>query len=441
MTHDRTAAVAGVPVHEDGVECVTGSAACDVMLAGVALHDRPRPPTRRPRDRRQQILAAAAERFRTSGYHNVGMTEIADSVGITGPALYRHFRGKQDLLAATLGAAADQLAADLDGLADLDEALRALGSRAVERRATGVLWQREARHLPAQTRAGLRTRLVEAVQPLRTAIAEDRPALGRDQHDLLLWAVLAVFASPGYHAVPVEVGRLQTLLVDAARAVCRTYQPPPGGDRGAATPVPALDVLLPVSRREAVLTAATRLFTARGYRNVGMDDVGAAAGITGASVYHHFAGKGAILQAVLTRCLEALMFDLTRVFDATADPGEALDMVLESFVRTSIERGRVVGALLDEIVSLPADARESIRQAQRTYVAEWAGLLARHRPDVPEGEARALVHAAIVVVASLLRTRHVAARPTLDLELVGLGRAVLGLYGPAEPAGRALAGR
>ena len=48
---------------------------------------------RRPRDRRQQILAAAAERFRASGYHNVGMTEIADAVGVAGPAMYRHVGG------------------------------------------------------------------------------------------------------------------------------------------------------------------------------------------------------------------------------------------------------------------------------------------------------------------------------------------------------------
>ena len=58
--------------------------------------------SRAPRtpNRKQQILESAADQFRRSGYHNVGLNEIADAVGLTGPAIYRHFRGKQDLLEA-----------------------------------------------------------------------------------------------------------------------------------------------------------------------------------------------------------------------------------------------------------------------------------------------------------------------------------------------------
>ena len=62
-----------------------------------------RPPAtatrRRTHDRRAQISAIAAELFSERGYHGVGLGEIASAAGITGPAIYRHFRNKQDILA------------------------------------------------------------------------------------------------------------------------------------------------------------------------------------------------------------------------------------------------------------------------------------------------------------------------------------------------------
>src|SRR3712207_7203981 len=49
------------------------------------------------------------------------------------------------------------------------------------------------------------------------------------------------------------------------------------------------------SRREQILQAAAQLFAERGSRAVGVDDVGAAVGVTGPAIYRHFAGKDAML--------------------------------------------------------------------------------------------------------------------------------------------------
>jgi AcrR family transcriptional regulator len=54
------------------------------------------------RDRRAQILAAAAELFARRGYRGVSIGDLGASVGLTGPALYRHFSGKEALLAEIL---------------------------------------------------------------------------------------------------------------------------------------------------------------------------------------------------------------------------------------------------------------------------------------------------------------------------------------------------
>ncbi|MDQ2682539.1 MAG: TetR/AcrR family transcriptional regulator [Chloroflexota bacterium] len=54
-------------------------------------------------DGRERILDEARNQFLTKGYAATSMQEIADAVGMTKPALYYHFRDKQDLLVAVLG--------------------------------------------------------------------------------------------------------------------------------------------------------------------------------------------------------------------------------------------------------------------------------------------------------------------------------------------------
>ena len=44
------------------------------------------------------ILSAAAELFRVQGYASTSMQEIADAVGLSRPALYYHFKNKEELL-------------------------------------------------------------------------------------------------------------------------------------------------------------------------------------------------------------------------------------------------------------------------------------------------------------------------------------------------------
>src|SRR5207249_4269750 len=102
----------------------------------------------------------------------------------------------------------------------------------------------------------------------------------------------------------------ETHLTNMASAVVRTKalprtEPRAAGGNGAAGTVRA-------SRREVVLAAATELFAQRGYASVRMEDVGAAAGIAGPSVYEHFAGKADLLMATLTRGAEWLQLGMSR---------------------------------------------------------------------------------------------------------------------------------
>ncbi len=49
---------------------------------------------------KRKIVEAAFTRFLRKGYHGTTMGEIAESLGVTKPSLYRYFPGKEDLFAA-----------------------------------------------------------------------------------------------------------------------------------------------------------------------------------------------------------------------------------------------------------------------------------------------------------------------------------------------------
>jgi AcrR family transcriptional regulator len=62
--------------------------------------------------RRQELLAIAADQFAAFGFHNVTVDDIGRAAGISGPALYHHFSGKEALLGEMLVSISQQL---LDG--------------------------------------------------------------------------------------------------------------------------------------------------------------------------------------------------------------------------------------------------------------------------------------------------------------------------------------
>lgn len=58
----------------------------------------PSPPT----TRRQQIIDVAADLFAARGYHGVSIADLGTALGLSGPALYKHFTSKDALLAEML---------------------------------------------------------------------------------------------------------------------------------------------------------------------------------------------------------------------------------------------------------------------------------------------------------------------------------------------------
>lgn len=67
--------------------------------------------------RRESILAAAAEVFAVAGYHAAKVSDIAARVGVTEPVVFQNFGSKPALFAAVLERAAGQAQASLEDAA------------------------------------------------------------------------------------------------------------------------------------------------------------------------------------------------------------------------------------------------------------------------------------------------------------------------------------
>jgi AcrR family transcriptional regulator len=377
----------------------------------------PTPPPRstRPRNRRRLIIDAAAELFASKGYAQVSMADVADAVAVRPSALYRHFRGKDDLLYQVVH---DMLAAvqtDLHGRAGT----RTLAETALDHRRIGVLWQRESRHLPPAARQRLRSMLIDIAAQFAAFVAQRRPDLRAGDWDLLAWACLGVAISISFQRIDLPRPEYIDLAAGILDRVVDTHL-----DTDPA-PIASQPPLRDPDRRDELLAAAARLFAQRGYHSVGVDEVGAAVGIAGPSIYHHFATKLDLIVAVITQGANQLLDSTARALADTHDDRQALDALLGVYVSFSLTHGDLMDVLITEVPHLPEPHRTTFRQRQRHYLDRWRDVLARLHPDLPPAHTRVQLQAALTVVNDVARTPHLRTRPSAAAAVTAIGRAVL----------------
>jgi AcrR family transcriptional regulator len=377
------------------------------------------PPARtRPRNRRELIIAAAAELFQRHGYDRVAVGDVAAAVNVRPSALYRHFPGKPQLLAAVILTELEPFQQAMTGV--LEVALPDLVRAALDHQQLGVLWQREVRSLPDEERALVRERLRALAGLLTGALLTEHPALEPSDAELLSWCVWAVLHSVGHPSVELPTSEYASLLRQIVRTIT-TFTP-----RRAPAPEPASDTgFRPQARRERVLAAAVSLFAAQGYAGVSMEDIGARAGIAGPSIYHHFTAKTEILYAAIVRGDEWLRHDTYRALARAEDPGEALSRLIDSYVDFAADNSDFITILLTDVRHLPDEQRGRVTQSQRDYLGEWLYLLRRTRPLMPEMHARARLHATLAVINDLARTPHLRHLPGARTAVKQLGSLIL----------------
>jgi AcrR family transcriptional regulator len=150
-------------------------------------------------------------------------------------------------------------------------------------------------------------------------------------------------------------------------------------------------------RREQILAAAVGLFHERGYHATGMDEIGAAAGITGPGVYRHFASKEEILETLVRSRGEAVVAEADRIASSDLRPDEALEALAHSYVAGIVADPSLAVVAMYERHTLSPATRTWIDRKERRNVEQWVDVVRRVRTDLTEPEARVLVQAALTL--------------------------------------------
>ncbi|MFC3577712.1 TetR/AcrR family transcriptional regulator [Streptomyces yaanensis] len=152
------------------------------------------------------------------------------------------------------------------------------------------------------------------------------------------------------------------------------------------------------TRREQILKEAARLFAERGFHGVGVDEIGAAVGISGPGLYRHFAGKDAMLAELLVGISGQLLTGARRRV-AEADGGPAgrnpeavLDSLIEGHIDFALDDRPLITLHDRELDRLRDTDRKLVRQLQRQYVELWVEIVREVYPDLTEPSARSAVH-------------------------------------------------
>ncbi|WP_324276605.1 TetR/AcrR family transcriptional regulator [Blastococcus brunescens] len=162
------------------------------------------------------------------------------------------------------------------------------------------------------------------------------------------------------------------------------------------------------SRREQILQAAAQLFAERGSRAVGVDDVGAAVGVTGPAIYRHFASKDAMLAEMLLRISERLLAGGSEVVAGTGDDVTGQLRALIAFqVDFALGNPALITVQDRDLGTLAEADAAQVRRLQRRYVEVWVAVLARLHPAADAAACRARAHAIFGLINS---TPHSAGR-------------------------------
>lgn len=196
--------------------------------AAVREPAKPTQTRRRTSVRRLELTDAAGRLFATRGYHAVTVDDIGGALGLSGPALYRHFPNKEALLVAVFDRVIEQqrerqrevLAEAANPAAALEAMVRLHVQFAVEQRENLAVWRQEFHHLPEADSWRLRRAQRLYVEEWVHVVQELRPELNDASVRGLVHGVLSLLQSPSdFQSGLPDEGIMNLLMSMAVAAV------------------------------------------------------------------------------------------------------------------------------------------------------------------------------------------------------------------------------
>src|ERR1700728_1086871 len=182
-------------------------------------------------------------------------------------------------------------------------------------------------------------------------------------------------------------------------------------ERNDDTPAPNPRSRRKSDRRLQLLAAAERLFAERGFLAVRLEDIGAAAGVSGPAIYRHFPNKESMLVELLVGISTRLLAGAREVTARHSDASTALDGLIDFHLDFALGEPDLIRIQDRDLAHLPVAAERQVRKAQRQYVEVWVAVLRELDPTLAAADARLSAHAVVGLLNSTPHSMKAAEKP------------------------------
>lgn len=131
------------------------------------------------------------------------------------------------------------------------------------------------------------------------------------------------------------------------------------------------------SARQRILDSTAELVIEYGVAGVAQRQIAGRVGIKAASLYHHFASKNEIVEAVFRRGIDVMeqAWDEAAAATTGADPITRLAAHVRAHLSALFDHGPYTAAHVTAFRTAPAEVREAIVPMRDAYEARWTELL------------------------------------------------------------------
>jgi AcrR family transcriptional regulator len=172
--------------------------------------------------RRDDIIAAAVQLFTRKGYTNTSVGDIGSAMGLTGPAVYRYFEGKEQILVAALDYNWERLSQSMARVVQLPPAeclsqlVREYTNMTVDDGIYFLLWTNERHRLPASYVQHSKRKQHLYISEWVNILQAVRPELSNEQAHLLMHAGFALMHSTANYRGGVPADSAKRAFTDLA---------------------------------------------------------------------------------------------------------------------------------------------------------------------------------------------------------------------------------
>ncbi len=153
-------------------------------------------------------------------------------------------------------------------------------------------------------------------------------------------------------------------------------------------------------RREQLLTAAARLFAARGFAAVSLDEIGAEVGVTGQAIYRHFESKQDMLGVLIGQASHFLLTRGGEIEAANGDTFERLRLLVDLQTEFALSSSDIIRVQDRDLSSVEEAMQRDIRRMQREFIDIWVRAMQQIHPHETTDQLVVRAHAVFGLINS-----------------------------------------